>query len=247
MPRVAMERSREKLWLMKMPHFLVEHLLSVESPGVELGVLTPEASNAGSCSAAANNSFTLTLSESSSFPRDMPRTFNVTRDAPPGAMYVLSEPNDKAKGGAWHVEGSVEYKGEVRPKQLSKEYKSIVSRRVQTANAKREIEVIQDDDELQDDLSVKQTKQQKAEQSAAKRQRRDEEEKPAVLSDADIRDAIFAEFAEQPFLRRTELMQSARLRGQTLVRVNKVLQVLCEHIVKGPNKGHFQLKAEYGG
>ena len=61
----------------------------------------------------------------------------------------------------------------------------------------------------------------------------------------DMRDAIFAEFAQQQFLSRMDLMQSSRLRGQKQKDVNAVLTSLCDLIKIGPNKGDFQLKPEF--
>eukprot|EP00966_Prymnesium_polylepis_P101284 2345910-Prymnesium_polylepis.1 len=125
----------------------MEHLMSVQEPNVELGVLTRDdeaAAAAGSSSGGgSSSSYTLQLTDNGAMPPDLPRELSVTLGAAPGTMYVLSE-SDKGKapqakgGAAWRLEGRIEHKGEAKPRQLTAEYKAIVARRVEQANVKRE-------------------------------------------------------------------------------------------------------------
>ena len=142
---VMMEKAQEKLWLMKVPDFLMEHLQGVPDSGIEVGVLTQDADSSAGAGSSNSQGYTLKLAESSRLPADAPRELSVVLGAATAPMHVLSEPKDAGKGAAWRLEGKIERKGEVKQKALTSEYKSMIANRVETANTKREIQTWDED------------------------------------------------------------------------------------------------------
>lgn len=246
---VAMEKCRDKLWLMKVPNFLMDHLQNQQDPHIELGVLTPDdqvfASGGSSSSSGGGGSFTLRLADHCKLAEGMPRELSVTFGAPAGTMHVLSEPKDQGKGGAWRMEGQIERKGEIKSKGLTREYKSIVSKRSEQASIKREIQTWDEGSSLQQ-ASLKESRAQREDRKHAKAAKLQKiEDKPEALSSDEIEHILFREFAKKPFMSRGDLMHTPELRGQKQANVNAVLSQLCEHVKVGLHKGDFQLKAEF--
>lgn len=148
---VMMEKANEKFWLMKVPNFLIDHLRSASEANAEIGHLIQdqETNEQAGSSSNVGSVYTLKLKERPEWPENEVREFSVTLGPPTGAMYVLSEPDGST---AWRHEGRVQLKGEIRPKTLSNEYKSIVHTRVENATNKREIE------EWEEDMSIRQVR-----------------------------------------------------------------------------------------
>lgn len=138
MPPLKTERAGEKLWLMKVPSFLMEQLADAQAASEQIGSIRPDDHARGADH--PSKAYTLQLAESSRLPREMPREFSVSMSEAPAGSYVFSEPKDVAKDGSWRLEGQIDRKGEARPKSLSSEYKSLIAKRVETANLKREIQ-----------------------------------------------------------------------------------------------------------
>ena len=247
-----MEKAKEKLWLLKVPNYLMEHMQSVQDADVDLGTLMQDEEGSASGGASSSGrSFTLKLADSAKLPQDVPRELSVTLSAPAAPMHVVSEPKETSKGGAWRMEGKIVHKGEAKPKALTQEYKNMVARRVEKANEKREVQTFDESAAggppfRQGRLSEsKADREDKKMRAVMKRQKT--EAKPVPLTEEQIRDALFDEFARKQFASRFELMQSSRLIGQKQQSVNAVLSAICEHVKVGPNKGDFQLKPEFRG
>lgn len=254
-----MANARDKLWLVKVPAFVAEHLQNADA-NVEVGVLTRDdgASSGGrGGSSGEGGSFTLKLADKyGKLPPELPRELNLTLGPPAGPMHLLSEPKEAGKAkeagksnAPWRLEGKIERKGEVSAKALTSEYKALVASRVERASIKREIQEMPPEELEKNPHLGRMTvpKEEREQQQLFKVQKKLKNEKPAPLSNDEIRDAIFLEFATKKSLSKHELMQTSRLIGQKQSIVNAVLATVCDHIKVGPLKGDFQLKAEFGG
>ena len=85
-PSLNMQHAGQKLWLMKVPNFLLDNWTEREhgSSHVELGRVEEKVGPDG------KKTMSLRLSEKESYPEEWPREYELGVDAPPSAMYVFS-------------------------------------------------------------------------------------------------------------------------------------------------------------
>jgi hypothetical protein len=163
---ITMTNARDKWWLMKVPDFVMSQLTSINDEGAPIGELVPdeESSGVGAGSSSSSGgvggrsrSFSLKLAPAlaGSIPQEL-QELTVTLNAPPHSMHILSEPKDPSNGG-WRMEGCVEYKGEMKAKKLTEDYKDIIKARVEAAAQKREIQTWDEDGGAQWQGQIKQS------------------------------------------------------------------------------------------
>ena len=234
-----MEGAESKLWLMKVPNFLMEHWQACERP-TDLGVVAEMESSDG------KKSLSLRLSETAGHPADWPREFEVSLEAQPLPMHVFSRACDSqgASKGPVKFDGMVDRRGELKPP-LNAEYRALMkSRKAQSAN--RPMARMMDEDEVHERKYGKLTVRDKRDREA-ERDEREEKKKAAVLEEmtpTQLRNLVFERFTDQRFWNRKDLELAT---GRKPTEIKKVLDLIAERVTIGAHKGKYQLKAELRG
>ena len=154
--KLDMREAGNKLWIMKMPRFLLDHLQHEASQGrsADLGTVTPSAaagsgpSSSGSISASSSaqegRTYTLKLKEAN-LPEGLPREYEMRFNAPPPATYIFSS---GASGAPPAHKGRAEARGEIRPKELDATYRNLLKERGVRAGIRKQLETIEDDKDI---------------------------------------------------------------------------------------------------
>lgn len=253
--RLNMERAGEdQLWVMKVPRFLAEHLSDAASAGRSLGVVQEQPRPAGGAGPSRDGrggrNFKLTLSDAAAPADEIPREYDMTFTEPPAAMYVLSLPSlDGKKAGEPQHEGRIAAKGEVRPGELSAEYKAVLRKRGEAHAVEEKIGVLTEDQarELKrarlDHMghanaaaAGKASKLAKRDAASVKRA------KAAPMSRLELREAVKAAFETKAYWARRDL-ESVVGNAKEL---SACLEELCVKVTKkGVRYGDYRLKPEF--
>lgn len=234
---VTMDGSESKLWLMKVPNFLMEHWQACERP-TDLGVVAETVSSDG------KKSLSLRLSETAGHPAEWPREFVVSLEAQPVPMHAFSRAVDGqgASKGPVQFDGVVEKRGELKPP-LNAEYRALVkNRQVQSAN--RPMARMMDEDEVHERRYSKLTVRDRRDREAEKEEREEKKKATVVeeMTPGQLRNLVFERFTDQRFWNRKDLEQST---GRKPAEIKKVLDLVAERVTMGAHKGKYQLKPEY--
>ena len=263
-----MGKADEKLWVMKVPKFLMEHLqkFSAATPGDEsLGTVTRDdadggrGGSSGAPAAGSTTSYTLTLPETG-LADGMPREYEFRFQAPPPATYIFSR---KADGTPKNHEGRVSARGEIRPKELSAEYRRLLKDRGDAAQASakgRQVAIVKPDEE--EDLKRKasggvalnrqeERKDEKDGRTKKQEQRAQNAKKRALpqLSKAELKEELKTLFVRKSHWSRRDLagelgVAGAPVKGDTL---SAVLDELCDKITRRNDAkyGDYELKPAF--
>jgi len=229
-------RSREQLWLMKVPKRLMEHWQGLKQAGVSLGTVEP------SQDAGTGQAYTFRLPEDANHAADMPQEYSMTLSSPPGGMYVISRPLESQKGQI-QLEGRVVQKGEINlpAGRLSRQYRELVATRGEKAGMRREVQIVSDNDLRQirhPTLLGKRPGSSKAERAP----KRSTKETPINLPKDELETLLFEKFAEQQHWAKSALVDAT---NQSSAHLTQVLGQVAEQVRFGKHKGKYTLKAEY--
>lgn len=232
-----MQLCDSKLWLMKVPNFLLEHWMTREDGRpTEVGVVKETVGPDG------KKSMTLQLSEQGDYLAEWPREYHFGLDVPLTSMHVFSS---DAKG-QLQLNGRVEKRGEVKPQGLSKQYRAIMKHRVERDQVRHGVQTYQESshDSGMVQLTVRdKEKHFKKEQRVQARQETRADRQKRAKSEEEVRDEVFERFQAQRFWHKREL--EAVLDQQGLPAVKKVLDKVAERVAIGPHKGEYQLRSEF--
>lgn len=257
---LPMTNADEKLWVMKVPKFLMDHLQKCNATAhvdQGLGTVTQDGGAAGSKAHAAGGatSFTLTLPESG-LADGMPREYEFRFQEPPPATYVFSR---KADGTPEQHEGRVSARGEIRPKELTAAYRRLLKERGDAAQASakgRQVAIVRPDEEdelkqqarggalsrqeeRKDEKEGRAKKQEKRVQNANKRAR-------PTLSKEELKEALNDLFAKKPHWSRADMAIAlgVPIKGDVL---SAVLEERCDKITtrNDPKYGDYELKPAF--
>lgn len=241
-------RASEKLLVVKVPRFLMEHLQRANSSSGgaarSLGTVTENAASSSTSAMAppgVTRSYTLTLPDDLT-PEGMPSEFEMHCNAAGPPMYVLSRSDG---GGNPAHEGRVEAKGELRPKRLTADYRALLKERAQRADQPlRTMGIIADDSELKrkklghrqildDERAARVQKVERRERNTAKKARME------VLSAREMKERLKALFSRQTYWSRVDLMREV---GNEKV-LKECLEELCvKETKKGPHYNDYSLR-----
>jgi len=232
-----MKPCDSKLWLMKVPNFLLEHwMTSNEGRPAEVGTVKEIVGADG------KKSMTLQLSEQADYPKEWPREYDFGVDAALTSMHVFST---GAKG-TMQMDGRVEKRGEVKPQGLSKQYRAIMKNRVERDQVRHGVQTYQEDarDTGMVQLTVRdKEKNAKKEQRVQGRQEKRADKQSREKSEEEVREGVFEQFQAQRFWNKREL--ETKLDQQGLPVVKQVLDKVAERVAIGPHKGEYQLRSEF--
>ena len=246
---LSLRAAGEKLWIVKVPRFLMENLeaASVADSRASLGtVRQDEESLAGTSSSGAGKSFTLTLPDS--MDPKLPREYELRFGAPPPATYILSRGADGGQATALPAhEGRVEARGDLKPKGMDEKYRQLIKDRREVFEApKRQLEALPDDKDIKR-TALNTMKMREAEKGArdAKIERRmnnaHKRTKPQ-LSHGQMKEKLKELFATQTHWRRTDLAGLLGHNNQGVL--GACLDELCDKVTqKGAHYGDHKLKA----
>jgi len=252
-----------KQWLMKLPRFLMEHLVHQAETGNGSNVGTAQKIVGAAASAGSQGSgtvgavpaqrpgssgtlWTITL-PADQVPDGMPLeyTLNFSNDPPP-ATYIFRRAQQGVPAPAH--EGRVEQRGEIRPREMSAAYRNLLKERGDRAGIRKTVETIQDDKELKraklnhrqvqmEEKAGKERKMVQREQNAKRRT------KPQ-LSARELKDALLPLFARQRYWSRRDLLgEVGSVNEATLA---ACLEERCERVTaRGTHYGDYQLKEAY--
>ena len=242
---LAMNNATNTIWVMKVPRFLMQHMASANnSQRRALGTVSVVEDGASSLR-PTDRSYMVRVDDVAD---GLPREYEMRFLAPPPATYVISRPEDSDQAVPKH-EGRVEAKGEIRPKELGKEYRGLLKERGDAVSAlkeRRSMGTISDDRDIrrpaldhrrveQDERADRSKRQQRREQSSNKRAR-------LALSGRELKEKVMELFGRQSYWSRRDLVNEVG-NGQAL---GKCLGDLCIKVTKkGTHYGDFQLKPEY--
>ncbi len=231
-----MVRAHEKLWLMKVPNFLMEHLKTVQerAPGSTLGQVRVDSSGAPD---------TLELSAADGIPQSY--RVRLEREAPVG-MHVLSETSE----GAPSIEGRIVRKGAFEAP-MNTGYRRLIADRADDADAARQERTIgilhAEDEKALRRRPLDHRGMQKSEKgSKVQRVQRREEKRAAIaaawMSHSDLRAAIKECFSRQDFWSRRELERELG----NADKLSGCLEELCVKVTSRTSNhmGDWQLKPE---
>lgn len=238
----------DELWVIKVPHFLKQHIEDAHAAGKQLGTVQPNMSSGGSMT-RPGGSCVLSLS-GAVLPEGVPTDYELRFTTPPAATYIMSraKSSDPAKptAEAARHEGRVTAKGEIRMSALTSEYRSLVKERRENAeDGRARSGTIQDDSEIRKtQLNHRQTQQDEKADKLRKLERREQSSQnkrtKIVLSAREMQDRLMELFGEKPYWSKRDLEYKVGRDGLT-----KALDELCVKITKkGPNCMDFQLKPE---
>jgi hypothetical protein len=209
-----MKPCDSKLWLMKVPNFLLEHWMTRNEP-TEVGTVKETVGSDG------KKSMTLQLSEQGDYPKEWPREYDFGVDAPLTSMHVFST---GAKG-TMQMDGRVEKRGEVKPQGLSTQYRAIMKNRVERDQVRHGVQTYQEDahDRGMVPLTTRDKqkhakKEQRVQGRQEKRADKQSREKPLEA----VREGVFEQFQAQRFWNKREL--ETKLDQQGLPVVKQVLR-----------------------
>jgi hypothetical protein len=251
--KLDMREAGNKMWIMKMPRFLLEHLQHEASEGrsADLGTVTPSAaagsgpsssSSVPASSSAQGTAYTLKLKEAN-LPEGLPREYEMKFNAPPPATYIFSS---GASGAPPAHKGRAEARGEIRPKELDATYRNLLRERGERAGIRKQLETIEDDkdikrtklghrDKLREEKLDRAKKLERREQNASKRS------KPQ-LSARELKDALKELYTKQAYWTRRELV--AELGNERIL--GAALEELCDKVTKrGNHYGDYELKPAF--
>lgn len=190
--------------------------------------------------------YTLTLPEEG-LPSGMPQEFEVRFNSPPPATYVFSEKDGSLGAPDPLHHGRVIARGEIKPKELTKEYRERIRERKETSEVRAAVGVIEDDHGLhhtkldhQEAVKAvgvkKEVKQQRRELNAKKRARPE-------LSKGELKDQIKRLFATQRYWSRRDLKDE-------LGNENKLascLEEVCDKVTsrRSVHFGDYELKPNF--
>ena len=137
---VAMDACGNKLWLMKVPTFLLEHWAKRDDKPTDVGVVTEKVGPDG------KKTKWLQLSEACDYPAEWPREYEMTFDEPSSALYSFSRQSDGKGGGKGPVQfdGVVEKRGDIKP-QLTQQYRGMMKNRLAKSEERPELKVLEDE------------------------------------------------------------------------------------------------------
>ena len=211
----------------------------------------------GAAAAASSSSFSLALPADGSTPEGLPREYEFRFSAAPPAMYVASRGDDANAGpcAAPRHEGRASARCELKPKEMTDEYRAMVKARADRDNAKtRSMGIIGDDskahEQSQGKMELNKNKRQK-EENDAKRARVENravatkvKEKGKVLSSSNLKEAILELFATKRCWERAEL--SRALGRPDAKKLKECLDKMCDQVKeKGPNYNDYRLNSTY--
>ena len=242
--------GEDNLWVVKVPRFLMDHLQARAGSGQSLGNVTEEPLPSGAAAPpgapSSSSSFKLTLSEEGR-PETMPREYEFRFSAPPPATYVVSRsdgPKDNMVSGAKH-EGRVGARCELRPHEMSSEYRQLLKERGDRADVpRRAMGIVVDDKALKRErlnhMVVRAQERAGREKKAAARERNSQLKRSRPqLSTRELKDALKACFARQSHWSRRDLVSEL---GNADA-LGSCLEALCVKITKkGNHYGDYALK-----
>lgn len=167
-------------------------------------------------------------------------------------MYVMSR-GAAAKDSvlaAPRLEGRVHHRGELRPREVSGEYRSLIKEREDRANAPRRTMGIVDDEQSLLKKQKLSHRQMRADEAAAKAKKAAQRQKNSQskaaqpeLSSRELKEALKGCFARQPFWSRHDLVRELGNENA----LGKGLEELCVRVTaKGTQHyGDYRLKDEY--
>lgn len=246
--KLDMKEAGEKVWIMKLPRFLMDHLEHEAASGrsANLGTVTPAApssggpSSSGASGPAASATYTLTLPEAT-LPEGLPREYEMRFNARPPATYILSS---GASGAPPKHKGRAEERGEIRPRELNATYRNLLRERGERAGIRAEVQTIEDDKQFKH-AKLGHREQQKDEKAArekkvAQRATNAQKRQKPVLSANELQDELLALYTQQSHWTRRDLV--ARLGNEKAL--GAVLEKCCDKVTKrGPTFGDYVLKA----
>ena len=242
---LALNNATNTVWVMKVPRFVMQHMANANNSQHPLGTVCVIEDGAMSSLRPTDRSYMVKLD---SVADSLPREYEMRFSASPPASYVISRSKDANQAVPKH-EGRVEAKGEIRPRELGKEYRGLLKERGDAVSAlkeRRSMGTITDDRDIrrpgldhrrveQEERADRYKRQQRREQSSKKRVR-------LALSGGELKDKVMDLFGRQNYWSRPDLIHEVG-NGQAL---GKCLDDLCMKVTKkGPHYGDFQLKPEY--
>lgn len=257
---LLMNRAGEKVWVMKVPRFLMQHMTNPDNAGVSLGTARMSesatsaapafgaAAGSGGSGSGSATSFTIALN-GAVVPEGFPREYEMHFSAPPPATYVMSRPEDAESTAVPNMVGRVVAKGEIRPTKLTAEYRSLLKDRGDQASLlkeRRSMGIVSDDREirkqrLDHSAMVRQEREdrknrlEKRDTSTKKRQR-------VALSGKELKERVMELFGKQSFWSRRDLITEVGNQQE----LTRVLDNICVKVTtRGAHYGDFQLKEQF--
>lgn len=205
--------------------------------------------------------------DESTLPEGIPRDYEVNFGLAPPATYIFSHTAPEqlsaaaaatavANGGAAAAarhEGRVVSKGEIRPKGLDEDYRSLVRERYEKADMKtRQVGIVEDEELLkkpslnhfgtqQAEKKAKEMRGEKLALAASKRARH------VPLSKKELRDKVLELFGQQAYWGKPQLVAAMAI-GPKQEGLKACLDEVCVKITqRGPHYNDYQLKPELSG
>jgi hypothetical protein len=248
---LRMNTSTDKVWLMKVPQFFMDHLQVAAAAGeTKLGTVTPMESKVGaggssssstSTPAGASSSYRLTLS---TMPEGKPREFDMRFSAAPPATYLLSHETEGSTPPVHH--GRFDARGEIRPTSLSAEYRGILETRRAAAAPQRTMATIEDDKLLKQEklghTRVQREERLDKDRKIARREHNAAKKDKVQLTSSQIKERLKELFVKVSHWTRRDMVAEIGNERE----LSAVLEELCDKITKrGPLYGEYVLKAEF--
>jgi len=243
---LPMQKADERLLIMKVPKFLMQHLQNASAKGQSLGtVQAVPGSGSSSAASSATLPHTLTLPETG-LDVGMPREYEFRFSAPPPATYIFSSMADGSPVGH---EGRAMFRGEIRPKELTAEYRALLKNRAEKAQASakgRQINIVRPEDERalkHDDIDRRKAQQEeRAGRNKKQEQRQLNAKKRAQpqLTTQELKDELLKLFFRKPSWSRNDII--AEIGHSDML--GKCLDELCDKITQrgGACYGDYKLK-----
>jgi len=243
----------DSLWVMKVPRFLLEHMLSRghetlgevrEVPMTEEEQKRPKPAGAPSSS----TTFSFTLADEGR-PESVPRDYEFRFSVPPPGMYLTSRgASDTSLVDEPRHEGRVASRGELKPREMGAAYRSLLKQRGQKASIPARVMGI-----IEDDKAVKHERQhlkqvREAERASLQRKREIKEANKSSkrarpeLSISELKAEIIKLFRTKAYWSRQELIAQLGHAGI----MNEALKECTEKDTSpGVHKGDFRILEKF--